>query len=146
VPTVFIINRSAHNFSEAEKYGTLVFLTEGLIDADNLNLQTRMLWKGLSTFKEGDYILLTGLASSNLLVGYILGTLKKDLNILLYVKDKYVIHRLTLKNFLEGTDKGTENSKEAEREIKLWFRPEELVYNIFPTEIKEVKIDRIFWK
>jgi hypothetical protein len=117
MPKVYIVNKSAHDFSEAEKYGTLVFLTEGLIDADNLNLQTRLIWKGLSTFKKGDYILLTGLASTNLIIGWLLGTLKQDLNVLLYIKDRYIKYNLTLKHFLPSdlgdNNNGTNNSKEA---------------------------------
>jgi len=40
----------------------------------------------------------------------------------------------------------SENQKEAEREIKLWFRPEELVRTIFPTKSKEVTKAEFFWK
>jgi len=35
---------------------------------------------------------------------------------------------------------------EAEFEIKLWFRPDELVHTIFPTEMKKEKIEVMFWK
>jgi len=40
----------------------------------------------------------------------------------------------------------SENEKEAEREIKLWFRPDELSHTIYPIEMKEEKIDVEFWK
>ncbi|MDP7263831.1 MAG: hypothetical protein QGI38_04920 [Candidatus Woesearchaeota archaeon] len=40
----------------------------------------------------------------------------------------------------------SENEKEAEREIKLWFRPDELVNNIYPTESKDVTKTEFFWK
>ena len=40
----------------------------------------------------------------------------------------------------------SENAKEAEREIKLWFKPEELFHTLFPTEIRKESIDVEFWK
>jgi nucleoside-diphosphate kinase len=38
------------------------------------------------------------------------------------------------------------NQEDAEREIKLWFRPEELVHVIYPTEMRKANIDLEFWK
>jgi len=60
------------------------------------------------------------------------------------IRGKY--GRITTTGVFENVVHASENTKEAEREIKLWFRPDELVYNLYPTEIKNVKIDRVFWK
>ncbi len=60
------------------------------------------------------------------------------------IRGKY--GRITSAGVFENVVHASENSKEAEREIKLWFRPDELVYTIYPTEIKNVKIDKVFWK
>jgi nucleoside-diphosphate kinase len=54
--------------------------------------------------------------------------------------------RVTTKGVFENVVHASENPKEAEREIKLWFRPEELVQTIYPTESKEVKRTLFFWK
>ena len=40
----------------------------------------------------------------------------------------------------------SENSSEAEREIKLWFKPGELANCIYPTEEKEVSGKEAVWK
>lgn len=60
------------------------------------------------------------------------------------IRGKY--GRITSSGVFENVVHASESTKEAEREIKLWFRPDELIYTIYPTEIKEVKIDRVFWK
>ena len=60
------------------------------------------------------------------------------------IRGKY--GRITSSGVFENVVHASENAKEAEREIKLWFRPDELVYTIYDTEIREVKLDRVFWK
>jgi len=54
--------------------------------------------------------------------------------------------RITTKGVFENVVHSSESRKEAEREIKLWFRPDELVHTIYPSEVKNVTIDRVFWK
>ena len=60
------------------------------------------------------------------------------------IRGKY--GRITTAGVFENVVHASENPKEAEREIKLWFRPDELVYTIYPIEIKNVNIDAVFWK
>lgn len=60
------------------------------------------------------------------------------------IRGKY--GRITSKGVFENVVHASENEKEAEREIKLWFRPEELAHTIYPTESKEVKKVEYFWK
>ncbi|MFH2028617.1 MAG: nucleoside-diphosphate kinase [Nanoarchaeota archaeon] len=59
------------------------------------------------------------------------------------IRGKY--GRITSKGVFENVVHASENPKEAEREIKLWFRPDELVETKFPTEIRNVHIDKVFW-
>ena len=60
------------------------------------------------------------------------------------IRGKY--GRVTSKGVFENVVHASENPKEAEREIKLWFRPEELVYTIYPTEAKNIARTMVFWK
>ena len=60
------------------------------------------------------------------------------------IRGKY--GRITSKGVFENVVHASENEKEAEREIKLWFRPEELAYTIYPTESEEVKKVEYSWK
>ena len=60
------------------------------------------------------------------------------------IRGKY--GRITSKGVFENVVHASENKKEAEREIKLWFRPEELVCTIYPTDSREAKKTEFFWK
>ncbi len=60
------------------------------------------------------------------------------------IRGKY--GRITRSGVFENVIHASESKEEAEREIKLWFRPDEMVYTIYDTEIKEVTIDKVFWK
>ena len=60
------------------------------------------------------------------------------------IRGKY--GRVTSKGVFENVVHASENEKEAQREIKLWFRPEELTNTIYPTESREVKKLEYFWK
>jgi nucleoside-diphosphate kinase len=60
------------------------------------------------------------------------------------IRGKY--GRITSAGVFENVVHASENQKDAQREIKLWFRPEELVYCLYPTEIRNVNIDMCFWK
>ncbi len=54
--------------------------------------------------------------------------------------------RITTKGIFENVVHASENSKEAEREIKLWFKPNELISTIYPVETKEAKMIEYSWK
>ncbi|MBI2208437.1 nucleoside-diphosphate kinase [Candidatus Woesearchaeota archaeon] len=54
--------------------------------------------------------------------------------------------RITTKGVFENVVHASESEKEAEREIKLWFRPGELIQTIYPVESRQVAKTEIFWK
>ncbi|MBN2738924.1 MAG: nucleoside-diphosphate kinase [Spirochaetales bacterium] len=61
------------------------------------------------------------------------------------IRGKYGrIHSKT--GVFENTIHCSENKSEAEREIKLWFRPEEIVHNIYPVESKTDTLEHLYWK
>ncbi|OGW75933.1 MAG: nucleoside-diphosphate kinase [Omnitrophica bacterium RBG_13_46_9] len=49
--------------------------------------------------------------------------------------------RITTKGVYENVIHASTNESEAEREIKLWFAPDELIVDIYP--VKEVKSDKL---
>lgn len=54
--------------------------------------------------------------------------------------------RITTKGVYENVIHASENEKEAEKEIKLWFEPNEIVVDIYPTkEIIENKLKKRIW-
>jgi len=60
------------------------------------------------------------------------------------IRGKY--GRITSKGVFENVIHSSENAKEAERELKLWFRPNELTNTIYSTESKKVTRLEYFWK
>ena len=60
------------------------------------------------------------------------------------IRGKY--GRITSKGIFENVIHASENKKEAEREIKLWFRPEELVHTIYTIKSREVIKLEYFWE
>jgi len=54
--------------------------------------------------------------------------------------------RITTLGIYENVIHASANPEEAEREIKLWFSPEDLVYHIYPVKETELeKVKRLLW-
>ena len=53
------------------------------------------------------------------------------------------IHSKT--NVFENVIHASDSEESAKREIQLWFQPEDLTENIYPTKKETVKIDKISW-
>ena len=54
--------------------------------------------------------------------------------------------RITTKGVYENVIHTSKNKEEAEREIKLWFRPEEIIVALYPTRIVEKeKVEERIW-
>ena len=53
--------------------------------------------------------------------------------------------RITTKGVYENVIHASSNPKEAEREIKLWFRPDEIIFDLYPTkEITETVKQKVW--
>ena len=59
------------------------------------------------------------------------------------IRGKY--GRITTAGVYENVVHASENTKEAEREIKLWFEPDELTEKIYPVVKKEEKREFLVW-
>ncbi len=60
------------------------------------------------------------------------------------IRGKY--GRITTSGVYENAVHASENAKEAEREIKLWFEPGELSERIYPTKEAEKKVKVLEWE
>ena len=55
--------------------------------------------------------------------------------------------RITTKGIYENVIHTSTNEIEAEREIKLWFEPDEIIVDLYPTKIVEIKnLKKRTWK
>lgn len=98
---VFIINNSGHDYSAAEKYGQLVFLTSGIVNTYATNMHYREMVENLKDATPEDYILITSLASMNAIAGWIVGLLGFPLNLLLFKDNDYVVRNIHPRLLLE---------------------------------------------
>lgn len=60
MPKVFVINGMTHDFSNAESYGKLVYVTEGKVPLFKTDVTRKMLKEGLVGFTADDYLVVSG--------------------------------------------------------------------------------------
>lgn len=98
---VYIINDSGHDYSQAKEKGDLVYLTKGRVASYDTNKNFRNIIDSLKNVTEDDYILVTSLASLNIIVGWIIGYKRIPLNLLIFKDNKYLERRL-VPTLIEG--------------------------------------------
>jgi len=54
--------------------------------------------------------------------------------------------RITTKGLFENVIHASSDAKEAEREIKLWFDPDEIIIDLYPTEKVNAAEEKAIWK
>ena len=57
---VYVVNNVHHDFSKAEQYGELVYVTKGKLPIFKTSIVRAMLEKGLAKFTKYDYLLISG--------------------------------------------------------------------------------------
>ncbi len=87
---VYVINKSGHDFSSAEKYGELVYLSEGMFSKYNLSHMYRLFTSGLMGSQRDDFILQTALPVMNIIACVIFALKHRRLNLLLYEDNRYI--------------------------------------------------------
>lgn len=81
---VYIPNKSVHDFSAAEPFGRLVYLSTGTVKKYATNIMYRQFYEILQHSDPEDYILVTGLTSLNIVASYIMQQLHGRVNLLLF--------------------------------------------------------------
>jgi len=89
---VFIVNKSSHDFSAAEEFGDIIFLSEGSMNRYSTNNMYRRFYEVLKNSKSNDYIVPCALNVMNSIACAIFAHLHGGLNLLLY-KNGYYIER-----------------------------------------------------
>lgn len=65
MPTVYIPNKGTHDYSPAERYGDLVYLTEGAVNRYDLDPIIADIQNTLSEATASDYLIITSLSILN---------------------------------------------------------------------------------
>lgn len=102
MPKVYIINKGGHDYSEANKYGELHFLSEGPISKFAVSKIYRDFAMSLRESTPADYILLTGLTTMACIACACFSFLHEGkLNLLLFKNGKYIERKLLLSELLK---------------------------------------------
>ncbi len=86
-PKIYIVNKGCHDFSAAEKFGTLITLTEGKYNLLAIGKMYRDMEDILSKSSHDDYIILCGPTVMNVIATSIFTKLHGKLNLLIYCVD-----------------------------------------------------------
>jgi len=84
MPNVYISNRGCHNFSAAEKFGTLVILTSGKVDTSAMGAMFRIFEMALEGSSPDDFILIAGPSTLSSLLCAMFAHKHGQLNMLIY--------------------------------------------------------------
>jgi hypothetical protein len=98
MPKVYVINKSSHDFSAAEQFGELVYLSDRTINRYATNKMYRQFDKTMRHSEATDYILITSLSVMNVIACVLFALRHKCLNLLIHKTDNntYVERRMDL--------------------------------------------------
>lgn len=104
--TVYIVNKGGHDYSDAKRFGSLEFLSEGAVSPFSVNKIYRDFAMRLRRSSPDDFILLTSLTILNVVATSCFSFLHNGrLNILLFRNGRYIERRLELKELLTSDTK-----------------------------------------
>jgi len=94
---VYIVNKSNHDYTAAQRYGRLTYLSSGKMSRYEPNKMAREFADKLEHSKEEDYLLLSGLSMMNLIAGVVFALKHRRLNLLLFKDGRYLERNLSFK-------------------------------------------------
>ena len=87
---VYVVNRSAHDFSPAEKFGQIIFLSEGPMNRYSTNNMHRRFTEVMKDSNEHDYIVPCSLNVMNSIASSVFAVMHRRLNLLLFKEGEYL--------------------------------------------------------
>lgn len=93
---VFVVNKSAHDFSAAEQFGDIVFMSEGPMNRYSCNHMYRTFNKAMQYSEGHDYIVPCSLNVMNSIACAIFARKHGKLNLLLFKEGEYIERNLVL--------------------------------------------------
>ncbi len=97
--TVFVINDSGHDLSDAERFGTLNIITKGEVQGKyHLTQLLRIFSKAMNESSSNDYVLISGPTTANVVACCMFAMRHKRINLLLFTGEKYITRELNFKH------------------------------------------------
>lgn len=120
MPTVWITNRGGHDYSAAEKYGTLHFLTEGKVKRYATSTAYREFIDQMCDATIDDWLLISSLSILNSIASAILARRFGRVNFLLFCDGKYLPRSIDIDSLLtkENADEEDHGSDGEEGRIR----------------------------
>jgi len=87
---VYVVNKSAHDFSPAEKFGQIIFLSEGPMNRYSTNNMHRKFTEAMKDSNEHDYIVPCSLNVMNSIASSVFAVMHRRLNLLLFKEGEYL--------------------------------------------------------
>ncbi len=101
MPKVFICNRGGHNYSKAEKFGELIYVTEGTLNRFATSTLYRAFIDAMKESSPNDYFLVTSMNVVNAIGAAVFARKHGKLNLLLFREGEYVPRELDIDSLLE---------------------------------------------
>ncbi len=106
---VYVTNRGGHNYEAAEKYGEIVYITEGTLNRFATSTLYRAFVDGMADSQPDDYILITSMSIVNAIGAAVFARKHGCLNLLLFREGEYVSRELDIDSLLiEEKEEGEE--------------------------------------
>ena len=93
---VYIINKSPHDFTDALRYGELIYLSEGTIPPYDVSNMARIFKPFIDDSDADDYLLQTSLTTMNMVASALFAHKHGRLNLLLFSHGVYKERRIVL--------------------------------------------------
>jgi len=94
MPTVYIVNKSYHNFDAVAPFGTPKFLSDGIMNRYGTNFMARQFEEAMEGSLPSDYLVPCSLNVMNMIAAAIFVHKHGRLNLLLYKKGTYIERNL----------------------------------------------------
>lgn len=98
---VFVTNRGGHNYRDAERFGKLVFITEGSQNRFAASVLYRAAVDALKDSNPDDYILVTSMNVLNSIVSAVFSRMHGRLNLLLFRNGRYEARELDIDSLVD---------------------------------------------
>ena len=105
---VYVVNRGGHDFSDANRFGELVYLSEGKMDRFSITSLYRNFSSQIEESSINDYILITGLSSMSSIACSMFSYKHGVLNLLLFKNNKYVERKIILGELITNNEQKKE--------------------------------------
>ena len=87
---VYVINKSSHDFSRAEEFGEIVYMSEGRMNRFGTNDMIRKFKEAMEDSSKDDYLLLCSLNVMNAIACAVFARKHGTLNLLLFKGGEYI--------------------------------------------------------